>query len=614
MSNGRIPEEVIEAVLKHHDIVDVVGRYVHLSKQGHYMKGLCPFHSEKTPSFTVTPEKQIFHCFGCNTGGNSIIFIKEMESLSFVEAVSMMAEEANIPISWEAPKEEQSQHQAEMSALFQAYELSAKWYHYILRNTEQGKEAMNYLRSRGLTDKWIDFFQIGYAPPSRDTLAQFLEKRLHELPLMEKGGLLSTRAGSTGYVDKFRDRVLFPICDMKGRVIAFGGRAMGDVQPKYMNSPESMLFNKSSNLYNFHHARPAIRSQRQAVLFEGYVDVIKAWEAGVVNSVATMGTALTEAHAERLRRNVDQVIVCYDGDNAGQTAAFKSIAILEKTRLQVKLAMLPNAMDPDEYITTFGAEKFQRDIIESAVPPIQYKLLYERKKYNLQEADGRLRYLNMATRLIAEISSPVEREHYVKELSVDFQYSIDSLKQQMNESRQDFLKKQQTGDNKDNSWNNEINTGKKPVKAVPLQHSYYNAETKLLAVMMHDSEICELVRQKLGDKFNVEAHAALAANLYAYYAHSNQPDVSRFISTLQDERLESAASSILTPETNKGINSQVIDAYIHEIMKYPQQKELNRQIELKKQEIIQAQNVGNIDLAVQVGKEKMALEKQLKSL
>jgi DNA primase len=608
MSNGRIPDPIIEAVLKHHDIVDVVGKFVQLSKQGRYMKGLCPFHSEKSPSFTVTPEKQIFYCYGCHMGGNAIHFLKEIEGLSFGEAVRQMAEEANIPIGWETPTEQQTEQQLEKTKLLQAYELSAKWYHHVLLNTVQGKEAMQYLRHRGLTDKWIEHFQIGYAPPAWDTLAQFLEKRQFLLPLMEQGGLLSARS-SGGYVDKFRDRILFPICDVKGRVIAFGGRAMGDVQPKYMNSPESVLFNKSSSLYNLHHARTMIRKNRQVVLFEGYVDVVKAWEAGVTNGVATMGTALTEEHAGRLKRDADEVVVCYDGDNAGQTAAFKSITTLEKAQLHVRIAMLPDGLDPDEYIGKHGAESFLREVIEAAVPTMKYKLVFERKKFNLQQLDGRRQYLDVAIRMIAELTSPIDREHYARELASDFQYSMDAIKQEMNEHRQEFLKKQQIGDNKQHSWNNDMNIGRMSEQAPSLLKAFHNSEKKLLSAMIHDSEIAEYVQQRLDDQFNVEAHAALAAYLYAYYAQGNAPDASRYIATLQDEQLESVASSILMLDDNEANNAQAIDDYIRVILQYPQLQA----IEQRSQEAIRAQQAGDIALAAQLQVEIITLKQKLKS-
>lgn len=603
----RIPNEVIEAVLKSHDIVEVVGKYVHLTKQGHYMKGLCPFHSEKTPSFTVTPEKQIFYCYGCHAGGNAIHFIMEMEGYTFAEAVRQMAQEAAIPVDWEPQEEQQTEQQLERATLYQAYELSSKWYHYILLNTEQGKPALEYLRSRGINDRIIDTFQIGYAPPMWDKLAQFLEKRQFALPLMEKGGLLSKRSEGAGYIDKFRDRIMFPIYDYRGRIIAFGGRAMGDVQPKYMNSPETALFNKSRHLYNIHQAKAAIRKNRSVVLLEGYVDVIKAWESGVFNGVASMGTALTPEHAAMLRRDADEAVLCYDGDVAGQAAAFKSIGLLEKEGFHVKVAVISNGMDPDEFISAYGGERFQKEIIDNALPSLKYKLLYIRKNFNLQDVDGRLRYLETSLRMVAELVSPVDREHYVKDLSGEFQYSVDTMKQQMNEYRQDFLKKRQMGDNPGHTWNNVMNSGKLPDRTPSLKPAYHNAEVMLLSVMMHDRDTAEYVRSQLGEDFNDDTHAALAAYLYAYYADNNESDISRYLATLQDEKLERRASFISMIDPNHAINIQVIDDYIREIRKQGQLKLLEEKKRLA------SQTPDPIE-AAQMYQEIITLENQLKSL
>ncbi|WP_261305732.1 DNA primase [Paenibacillus andongensis] len=614
MRYGRIPEEVIEAVLKRHDIVDVIGRHVHLSKQGHYMKGLCPFHSEKSPSFTVTPEKQIYRCFGCNVGGNLIRFVMEIEGLSFSEAVSKLAEEADIPITWEEASEEQNEQQQEKATLLKAYDFTAKLYNYILGNTEQGKVAKGYLASRGISDKLIDTFQIGYAPAMWDTLVQQLDKREFDLALMEKGGLISAKHEGNGYVDKFRERIMFPICDSTGKVIAFGGRSMGDAQPKYLNSPESILFNKSRTMYNLHLARPNMRKLQQAVLFEGYVDVIKAWEAGISNGVATMGTALTKEHAALLNRNADQIVVCYDGDNAGQSAAFKSIPILEETGSRVTVAMLPDGKDPDDYVRNYGFDRFVREIIEPAVPSMKYKLLYIRKNFKLHEDGDRLRYLQSAVKLISQLQSPIEREHYLKQLASEFpESSYEAMKLDLHEILLQSEKNRPEGDNKPILWNNVMNNGRtveRTLKKSPsLLPAYHNAERLILAVMMHDREVCAQVEAQLGDQFNVEAHAVLAAYLYAYYAQNAEPDASRYIAMLQDEQLESLASSIVMMGAGHGMNEQVIDDYIRQIRKVPMQEEVER----KKEERVRAERAGDHLRAAQIAIEIIALEKRLKS-
>ncbi|ALS27312.1 DNA primase [Paenibacillus cisolokensis] len=608
MTYARIPESVIAAVLRSHDIVETVGKYVHLTKHGKYMKGLCPFHSEKTPSFTVTPEKQIFHCYGCGKGGDVIRFVAEIEGYSFPEAVKTMAEQAGIPVSWSAPSAGPSPVDSARDKLREAHELAAKFYHYLLLNTAQGREAMAYLRSRGIGEKLIDRFVIGYAPKGWDTLAKFLESRKFDLGLMEKGGLLAAKQDGSGFVDRFRGRIMFPIWSRDGKVIAFGGRILGDGQPKYLNSPETPLFAKSRLLYNFHQARPAIRKSGTVVLFEGYMDVIKAWSAGVANGVATMGTALTPEHAAALRPHADEAIICYDGDAAGQNAVLKTVPLLERAGLRVSVAMLPGGLDPDEFIDKYGPEAFVRETLEHPVSVTKFKLIYLRKNHILLEEEGRKNYVLEAVRTVAELDSMTEREVYLKELSREFDISLDALKQDCNRFRMQLQKKRPAGDNPDNSWNNGRNDRTRPAAAPTLMPAYHQAERRLLYVMMHDASVAQTVHDRVGDGFNAEEHAALAAYIYAYYAQDNEPDVSRFIATLQDDRLQRAASSILMMDGDFPFDEQLLEDYVKEILKVPKLREIER----KKEEMVRAERAGDVMLAAQIASEIIALERQLK--
>lgn len=607
MTGGRIPDEVIEAVLNHFDIADFVGRYVHLTKHGKYMKGLCPFHSEKTPSFTVTPEKNIFYCYGCGKGGNAIHFFMEYEGVSFPEAVRHMAEEAGLSIAWNSVVSS-SGTSTKYARWLEAYDLTAKWYHYLLKNTAYGIPAMRYLRERGFSDKLIDQFQIGYAPNSWDSLLTFLTKRDYDLAEMEKAGLLIARGDQSGYFDRFRDRIMFPIADGRGRIVAFAGRLLNEGQPKYMNSPESSLFSKSKLLYNLRQARPSIRKHRHIVLFEGYADVIKAWSAGVTNAVATMGTALTEEHASLIKQNTDEAIICYDGDDAGQAAAYKSLSLLEQAGLRVKVAIIPNRMDPDEYISNHGGERFVKEILEQSVSSTKFKLIYLKKDHILLEDTGKLSYIRSALEVIARLDSPTEREFYTRELAAEFGFDITTMRQEMNEIRQQLQKMSRFGDNKDNSWNNGMNETNVYPSIPALMPAYHKAERKLLALMIHDDEVARYVQERLEDRFNVDVHAALAAYLYAYYAQGKPPDASKYIATLQDERLEEVAGSILMTETTEGFNAQVIDDYIREIEKVPRQME----IEQKREQMQQAERAGDIVRAAQIANEIITLERQLK--
>ncbi|MFD1953342.1 DNA primase [Paenibacillus thailandensis] len=609
MTNGRIPEEVIEAVRRKHDIVETVGKYVHLTKNGKYMKGLCPFHSEKTPSFTVTPELQIFHCYGCGKTGNVIRFIEEIEGYSFPEAVRVLAEEAGIPVTWsDSEGGRRSEAETERLKMVEAHELSAKWYHYLLMNTTHGAEALRYLRERGVSDKLIDQFMIGYAPPQWDTLARFLTARQFDPSLLERAGLLSAKNDGSGYVDRFRSRIMFPIRDRDGKATAFAGRVIGEGQPKYLNSPETKLFAKSRTLYNLHQARPSIRKTKQVVLFEGYMDVIKAWYAGIHNGVATMGTALTDEHCQVLARQANEVIVCYDGDDAGQSAALKSIAMLEKAGLKVMVSMLPKGKDPDEYIGEYGPEAFVREAIGQPVSATKFKLIYSRKNHILLTEEGRKNYLLEAVRIVAELDSSIEREVYLQELSREFDIDLQTLKQDSFQMREELQKKRPQRDNNDISWNNGRNEKRRTTGAPMPLPAYANVERRLLHVMMKDRDVAQIVHERLGESFNIEDHAALAAYLYAYYAQGFDPDAGRFIATLQDERLERTAASILLMNGDFPFDEEILSADIEDIRKVPRYKEIER----KREEMMRAERSGEIILAAQIASEIITLERQLK--
>jgi DNA primase len=609
MNRGRIPEAVIDAVLGQHDIVEVVGKTVHLVKRGKNLVGLCPFHSEKTPSFTVSPEKQSYHCFGCGAGGNVIRFVMESEGLSFPEAVRRLAEEAGIPFAAGQETFEETEEQKQKRAIIEAHEFAATLYHHLLKNTSEGYGALAYLRSRGFTDKWIDEFKIGYAPDSWDTLARLLGEKNFDLPLMEKGGLLMARTGSDGYYDRFRNRILFPIHDPNGRIIGFSGRVIGDGQPKYLNSPETPVFAKSRTLFNLHRARPAIRKSGRAVLFEGHVDVIKAYGTGTKNAIATMGTALTEQHCAAIRRLAADVVICYDGDEAGRSAAARALVMLEQSGCNVTVAMLPDGMDPDDYIAKHGGDVFRDRILDGAVPSAKFKLLHMRRRYALSTDEGKLRYIQAALKLIAELPFPTEREFYVKELSDEYGFSIEALNEQLYQIRRGMQKNRNPGDNNPAAWNNvmQSETGNKGVPA--LRPAYHIAERKLLALMLEDRDIALYVQERLAEGFNVEAHAAIAAYLYAYYAEGNEPNPGRFIAGLDDPRLMDVAGSLALEDT-AGINSQAIDDFLKEIRKYPKIREIRR----KKEEQKQADRSGDLERAQQIGMEIISLERELKSI
>lgn len=607
MNSYQIPEEVIQLVLERTNIVELTGRYVQLTKQGKYYKGLCPFHSEKTPSFTVTPDKGIYHCFGCGNGGSVINLLMEIDGLTFPEAVTELAEQAEIPITWNKMNmgKTASPEQSLRSKLLKAHELSAKFYHFILKNTLHGKQAMEYLEQRGITRQWIDLFQIGYAPSAWETLREFLEQRSFSLPDMEKGGLLSEREDGSGYFDRFRGRIMFPIFDSQGKAIAFSGRAMGEDHPKYLNSPETLLFNKGKQLYNIHLARPKIRQKKEMILFEGFVDVIMAWSAGVENGVATMGTALTDDQIKLIERYADRVVICFDGDEAGQAAAEKCLDLLEKVKGIVSVATLPANMDPADYIQSKGTDSFRKEVVQRANTATTFRLLRLKQHANLQHEEGRLNYIQSSLQAIAKLSSPIEREHYLKDLALEFDHSIEALKQETSDIRRKLENKQRFGDKNRNQWNNVMNV--KADRSEPaLLPAYHNAERKLLAIMMQSRDVTLRVQQELGDRFNVETYTALAAYLYAYYAQHKELHINQFIAMLQNEPLEKTAISLSMMGADHATRPEVIDDYIRQIKRY---SELKHIIQRKKEERDQAERSGDVLLAAKIGTEIIALER-----
>lgn len=565
-------EEFVQQVRSAIDIVEVISEYVPLKKSGRSMVGLCPFHSEKTPSFHVSAERQFFHCFGCKAGGDVYSFLMQMEQLTFPEALRKLAERAGIPFPTADSQAAENQNTAKL-AMYEAHKLAAKLYHHVLTSLPYGEKALAYLRKRGLSEQTIVEYQIGYAPDSWDFLTNRLKKRGFSLPLMVEAGLLARSENGQRIYDRFRGRIMFPIHDTQGEVIGFGGRSLDGSQPKYLNTPETPLFSKSHVVFNLHRSRTAIRKRKQAILFEGYVDVIAAWQAGVQQGVATLGTALTEQQARMIRRNADQVIVCYDGDAAGQEAAEKAVALLQEAGCSVRVAMLPQGVDPDEYIRRNGAEAFSQNVLLQAVPVMAFRLQQLRAKHVLRDEDDQARFVQEALQLIAQLPSPVERDLYERQLAAEFSLSLDAIKAEARKAyRQQKI--QQQRDKVTSAWNNSINNGKFTLtKTLPPAH--HTAERMLLYYMMRSREVAERVRQECGARFYTDEHSALAAYLYAYYAEGHPEDPGRLIHYVQDEKCKQLASGLAMMECKEHVSDEEISDYIRQVNNYPLRAQLD---------------------------------------
>jgi len=599
----QIPEEVIEEIRKSNDIVDVIGEYVQLKKQGRNYFGLCPFHGEKTPSFSVTQDKQIFHCFGCGKGGNVITFIMEMENYSFIETITYLAERSGVNLPEGVLEQKEPQTSKENQNILSAYEWLTKLYHHLLRFTKDGKEGYHYLKERGITDEAIDEFQIGFAPNSRDFTAEFLKKKGFHQALLVKSGLLSLQ-NDNSVTDRFRGRIIFPIRNHIGKTIAFGGRAISGGEPKYLNSAESEWFQKGRLLYNFDLAKKHIRKENTVILFEGYMDVISAYQAGIKNVIATLGTALTEFQAKLLNRYVETVIICYDGDKAGLEATYKASNLLQNVNCQVKVANLSGDLDPDSYIKKYGGDAFRENIINTSDTYFSFYMRYVKKDYNFNSEADRISYVEVLLKELANIESSIEREYYLREISNEFNLSFDTLFGEVNAIRE------KQGQIKDKSVKNR-NTNKAfiPYNNNKLLPAFHKAEKKLLSYMLQDAFIAERVQQELGANFNIDIHKIIATHLYAFYEEGHTPDISLFVERIADNELQERITEIAMIEVPEDVSDEEINDYIR-IIKAQHNDKLSVQTLKEQQRLALQQN--DIKKAAQIGKKIIDIQKQVK--
>ncbi len=423
MSIGLIPQEIIEQVKDRTDILDVVSGYVALSKAGQNFKGLCPFHSEKTPSFMVSPSRQIFHCFGCGTGGNAITFMMKMEGTSFPETVRELARKAGIVVP-EAPQGARpSQDAGNREKLEKLNEAAQAWFVQSLNHAEAGRAARLYLKERGMFEDTLEAFGFGWAPESWDGLLKQLVKTGFTRQDVLSAGLIVQKEGAgknpkdaSGYYDRFRARVMFPIRDLRRKVIGFGGRILGEGMPKYLNSPETPLFNKGRALYLLEKAREAAAKMDTLIIVEGYFDAIALHQAGIVNAVATLGTALTQDHIRVIRRYVKRVVLLFDPDEAGVRAALRTLDLFVDSGLGVKVVSLPSGDDPDTFIRNQGAAVFAQ-LQEKAPSLLDFAVAHSLDKAGSTSIEDRIRSVDEVLRILQKTNNRLEKEEYTKRVA-----------------------------------------------------------------------------------------------------------------------------------------------------------------------------------------------------
>jgi DNA primase len=498
---GFIPEDKISEIQNSVDIVDIISEVVLLKQIGKNFTGLCPFHSEKTPSFSVNREKQIFHCFGCGAGGNVFSFLMKQEDLSFVETVKKLARRAGIEIPDQEMNPEIKKRINEKEQLYEINKNALVFFQQSLKES-LGKRAVQYLEARGIKKEVIEFFQIGFAPRGWDNLGQFFLKKKIRLDTVEKAGLIVSRPSGKGFYDRFRERIIFPIFNTRKQVVGFGGRVMDDSLPKYLNTPETALFNKSRNLYGLCQTKGACREASSAFVVEGYFDLIALYQHGIENVTATLGTALTLDHVRILKGFVKKVILVFDSDDAGKKAAMRSISLFRQENVEARVMVLPKGDDPDSFVFRSGAQAFY-EIADQALGVVSFLMESSIAKYGLS-MEGRLSVISEMKGVLSAINDPVARSIYIKELSeridVDQNAVLEIIRKESLKNQKRILNEEKSSCGCSVTYATQEQSGEKN-----LTGRTYRAESKIIAMMLQCPEMLpEILSYNILDMFEDE--------------------------------------------------------------------------------------------------------------
>lgn len=494
-------DDTIEEIRLKNDIVDVISGYVKLQRKGSSYFGLCPFHNEKSPSFSVSPGKQMYYCFGCGAGGNVFTFVMEYENYSFPEAVKFLADRVGVDLPEQEYNEEMKKQQDLKSRILDLNKMAANYFYFQLRQ-ENGRLAMDYLKGRELSDETIKGFGLGYANKYSDDLYLYLKKKGISDELLSQSGLMNVDE-KHGMYDKFWNRVIFPIMDVNGRVIGFGGRVMGDGKPKYLNSPETKVFDKSRNLYGLNIARTS--RKKNLLVCEGYMDVISLHQAGFINAVASLGTALTTQHASLLKRYTEEVVLTYDSDEAGMKAALRAIPILKAAGLSAKVLDMKPYKDPDEFIKALGAEEFQ-DRIDHAVNSFFFEIDVLQKSYHMDDPESKTEFYNQVAKRLLEFEQELERENYIEAVAARYHVGFENFRKLVNRMAMKSISAPEVKQRPKN-------------RSTEKEDGMLKSQKLLLTWLIENPGLFAQIKPYVGpDDFTTELYHTVAAMLFEQYA------------------------------------------------------------------------------------------------
>lgn len=533
--------EVIDEVVSRSDIVDIISGYIKLKKNGSSYVGLCPFHNEKSPSFSVSPGKQLYHCFGCGVGGNVITFVMEYENYTFLEAVKYLADKAGMQLPETSYSEEEKKNRDLKAKLLEINKIAATYYYHQLK-AENGKIGLSYLQKRGLSDTTINRFGLGYAGQTGNALYQYLKSKGYDDALLKETGLFTYERGIH---DKFWNRVMFPIMDINNKVIGFGGRVMGDAKPKYLNSPETKLFDKSRNLYGLNAAR--ISRKSNMIICEGYMDVISLHQAGFTQAVASLGTALTPGQAALMKRYTDNVLITYDSDAAGVKAALRAIPILKEAGLTTKVINMQPYKDPDEFIKALGAEAFQ-ERIDKAENSFMYEIGVLEKEYDRTDPAESTKFEREAAAKLVTFREKLERENYMRAVCDRFHIELQGMRELVASlgSKKGILRRTE--------YPSAPGQQRSPAPKKKKEDGVRQAEKILLTWMIEDAGIFEKVKEYISPQdFVNPLFKDVADKLYAQY-ESGSLNPAAIISTYDAEETHSEVAAMFSMELDNQLN------------------------------------------------------------
>ncbi len=564
----RYSDELIEEIRTNNDIVDVISKYVTLKRSGRNFFGLCPFHKEKSPSFAVSPDKQIFHCFGCGAGGNVIHFISKIEGLDFKDTLELLANRANI----ELPTLENSEDDKTARLKSKVYEINkiaAEFYHENLYKPTS-KMAQEYIKKRKLDNRTLKAFLIGYAGNFNELYLLLKQKGFTEEEMLASS--LVKRTDNGGYMDSFRKRLMFPIQDVRERVIAFGGRVLDDSKPKYINSPENIVYSKGRNLFGLNVAKK--HDTKRIIIVEGYMDAISLHQRGITNVVASLGTAMTESQGRLLRRHSEQVILGYDADGAGQAAILRGMEILQNLGCDIRVLQIEGAKDPDEYVLKYGPERFQR-CVDNSISLVEFKVKVLLKELNIENTNDKIKFLNEIAKILSKITNQIEREIYVDKIAREYKISKEAIYAEINkliyndnQGSKKLEKKVITMELKEESKTNiSESTLKKEKLVIYLLINEYSKSYEKIAKLITLNDIQD------------ETNRQILKKMYEEFQKGNI-NTNQIVDWFQDENIISRITEIMAEDFEITDVNKAIDDLINV---YEKQKLVNRRNEILKQ-------------------------------